>query len=775
MPRRLTINDVKNRVEKYGYFLVDGQTYKNNTQKLKVFDAQLNKYIKLSLKDMQYRIKRDKRGEFDYNSILPIDNSAQQQQVGIGGSLNTSGPTSSIQRWINHMSNSNGQSFTSLTNAEQIALFNKYTALMRQFSRNQHFRINFKSGDISEKQQLMVLVSALKEYISKRPKKMIRLETRDSDGNVSFNTLNADTLNYFIDLLADKPKQEMVDSINNIYDDYNDWQIIDIYFEDRKKPAGGYFPYLNETSLDLSIYGIFHKLKPKNYENNCFLQALINSNLFNKDELNLVANSMNTRLIKVEDLDDLSEALNCKFTIRIGNDNDDKTKAIVFKPTNIKRDITLILYMNHFMLYKPIIVSEYYLKNFRELDRKYRNDPERFSIMNEEGKKSKSPMSLIKLIKLAIKYKAFAYIPIEKQFQLTKLYKHIHCLKFDDIIDAYFKPIIIKDRNDKQMEYMNIMNHNDGYKLFVSHIPKEQLSMYYDKLQSIINSLGLHINVRNYLSFPELMEKLMYEYGCLDNVMKICGPIADTIRNSLSFPTPHTNDNKPLYSNKKLYYIDLNGAYLSVIDGIPTGIPDKDMKFSSKNTKIKELLDRLYKIRLELKEKDPVLANCIKFMSNSSWGLSIRSNKRFEKTKTKNLNDNMDFIVEINKDFVKYIKSLNVHYTYPQFAREVLHNFENKINEVVSHVKKVYYYNVDALLIDEEDYHKLERLGYIGNELGQFKVEHIFKEIAIKSPRQYMAILSDNTIFNHTGRDNDYLMFKEGVLSSPATTKELEE
>ena len=291
MPRRLTINDVKNRVEKYGYFLVDGQTYKNNTQKLKVFDAQLNKYIKLSLKDMQYRIKRDKRGEFDYNSILPIDNSAQQQQVGIGGS----------QRWINHMSNSHGQSFTSLTNAEQIALFNKYTALMRQFSRNQHFRINFKSGDISEKQQLMVLVSALKEYISKRPKKMIRLETRDSDGNVSFNTLNADTLNYFIDLLADKPKQEMVDSINNIYDDYNDWQTIDIYFEDRKKPAGGYFPYLNETSLDLSIYGIFHKLKPKNYENNCFLQALINSNLFNKDELNLVANSMNTRLIKVED------------------------------------------------------------------------------------------------------------------------------------------------------------------------------------------------------------------------------------------------------------------------------------------------------------------------------------------------------------------------------------------------------------------------------------------------------------------------------------------
>ena len=833
MPRRLTINDVKNKIEKFGFFIVDGQTYKNNTQKLKMFDAQLNKYVKLSLKDVQYRIKRDKRGEFDYMNILPPTASSLNTSNDPTTSLNTSGPTSSMQRWINRMSSLRGpgemnQYFNRLSNAEKTAMFTKFNDLMRQFARNQHFRINFKSGDITEKQQLFVLIEALKEYIKKRPKKMIRIESRDSTGSVNFNTLNVDTLNYFTDLLADKPKQEMVDSFNDIYDDYNDWQTVDIYFQDRKKPAGGFFPYINETSFDLSIFGIYHKVKPKNYENNCFLQALINSKLFSKDELNLVSNCMNTRLIKVEDLNDLSEALNCKFTIRIPNDgvaqwnikkegneymsNEPvktqsaqrylkkpkeeyiKTKAIVFKPKSTKsemREITLILFMNHFMLYKPIIVSEYYLKNFKEIDVKYKDDPERFQIINQEGKKSKAHMSLIKFIKLAIQYKAFTFIPLEKQFQLTKLYKHIHTLKFDDVIDAYFKPIEIKDRNDKQMEYMNKMNNNDGYKLFASHIPREQLPMYYDKLQSLINSLGVHVNVRNYLSFPELMEKVMYEYGCFENVMKICGPIADSIRNSLSFPSPHTNDGKPFYSNKKLYYIDLNGAYLSVIDGIPTGIPDKDMNFTGKNTKIKELLERLYKIRLELKSSgpggkekrsDPILANCIKFMSNSSWGLSIRTNKRFEKTKIrsglkegnlKNMNDNMDFVVEFNKDFVKYIKSLNVHYSYPQFAREVLRNFNNKISEVISHVKKVYYYNVDALLIDEEDYHKLEQLGYIGNELGQFKIEHIFKEIAIKSPRQYMAVYNDG-IFNHTGRDNDYQTFKEGVLSSPDTTKELQ-
>ena len=40
MPRKLSINDVKNRIEKYGFFIPDGQVYKNNSTKIRVFDAQ---------------------------------------------------------------------------------------------------------------------------------------------------------------------------------------------------------------------------------------------------------------------------------------------------------------------------------------------------------------------------------------------------------------------------------------------------------------------------------------------------------------------------------------------------------------------------------------------------------------------------------------------------------------------------------------------------------------------------------------------------------------
>ena len=63
----------------------------------------------------------------------------------------------------------------------------------------------------------------------------------------------------------------------------------------------------------------------------------------------------------------------------------------------------------------------------------------------------------------------------------------------------------------------------------------------------------------------------------------------------------------------------------------------------------------------------------------------------------------------------------------------------------------------------EEDFHKLEQLGYIGNNLGQFKIEHIFTEIAIKSSRVYMATLDNGEIFNHSFGKKDYKTFVQDV------------
>ena len=128
-------------------------------------------------------------------------------------------------------------------------------------------------------------------------------------------------------------------------------------------------------------------------------------------------------------------------------------------------------------------------------------------------------------------------------------------------------------------------------------------------------------------------------------------------------------------------------------------------------------------------------------------------------------------LIEFNDEFITTVKGISVNYSYPQFAQQVLSNFHNKINEIENIVKKIYYYNIDAVLIDEEDYNKLCSLNYIGNELGQFKIEHIFNEIGILSARKYMAKTINGEIINHTTNKNkNYEEFIKEILSSPDTT-----
>ena len=78
---------------------------------------------------------------------------------------------------------------------------------------------------------------------------MIRIESRDSTGSVNFNTLNVDTLNYFTDLLNDKPKTEFADSTSELFDSYNDWVSIDLEFNINLKQHGGFFPFINKSSF----------------------------------------------------------------------------------------------------------------------------------------------------------------------------------------------------------------------------------------------------------------------------------------------------------------------------------------------------------------------------------------------------------------------------------------------------------------------------------------------------------------------------------------------
>ena len=175
-----------------------------------------------------------------------------------------------------------------------------------------------------------------------------------------------------------------------------------------------------------------------------------------------------------------------------------------------------------------------------------------------------------------------------------------------------------------------------------------------------------------------------------------------------------------------------------------------------------------------MKESNPILSKCLKLLLTSCWGSSIKKNRIFKTVKPKDKDNfiasHINFIVEHDGSIVKMIKSISFQYSYPQFAREVLNNYNNKMNEIRK-ICKIYYENIDAILIDENDYNKLVALGYIGNELGKFKIEHIFTEIAIKSSRKFVATLEDGAKLIHCPKkDIDYNEFVNDVKNNEYTT-----
>ena len=100
---------------------------------------------------------------------------------------------------------------------------------------------------------------------------------------------------------------------------------------------------------------------------------------------------------------------------------------------------------------------------------------------------------------------------------------------------------------------------------------------------------------------------------------------------------------------------------------------------------------------------------------------------------------------EETKGFVHSKQSFSPDYNVVQFGFDILKNYNDFMNKIKQKVT-VIYENIDAILISEKDFRKLESEGYIGNNLGQFKIEHVFKSFEYISPRKWRGIELNDSI-----------------------------
>ncbi|KAI5542475.1 hypothetical protein TVAGG3_0070690, partial [Trichomonas vaginalis G3] len=100
----------------------------------------------------------------------------------------------------------------------------------------------------------------------------------------------------------------------------------------------------------------------------------------------------------------------------------------------------------------------------------------------------------------------------------------------------------------------------------------------------------------------------------------------------------------------------------------------------------------------------------LKLLMNSTWGYSI---KKPQEMKSKHYEKVDNFVERFSPFVLKYeftqgqsglvttLKPIVEHWSYPQFAKAVLDNYNKFFSEVKSKVK-VYYENIDALMTNEE-------------------------------------------------------------------------
>ena len=776
MPKRLTKEEVENQINAFGYFFTPNTVYINSKTKMELYDAQQNRTIMITYNQIKYRKRTGQRSEYDIFNVLndiTVLHPQQQQQSSTG-----------FDRFCNKLRDYS--IFDGLTDSQKQVAYTKYQNMCRRFGRKVDFELVFNGSSGLPNDLIIFIITQALKAVKNRMNKRIQLKVKYDDDSYHWFSLSYDTINYFESLLLDQVPQEVTDSTSNMFESFATWKSLEVKFKDSIK-AGGFFPFINKLKhLDLSQFGIFNEIDYSNYKNNCLIEALIHSNKFNDEQINLIKSSVYTRVISLDYIQKICDLMKCNITIRIPEESSNKTSAKIFKGSKIQTksskpvsnvNIVMFLYMDHFMVNNELFMQEYYIANHVELDNKYPNDETRFDIINENGDKKHQKMTIVRLIKCLRKYQLLEPIPESEQCEIAKRYNHFEYYP-NQLIDEYFRPIALKTKSDKQCQFLSNKFGTDGYFMFGEHIDdKCRLDKLYNDLQTIVDTLGVSVNVRNYVKFSELMRKIMFEFGCFENVYEIANPLSNVIRNQLVFPKPHTADGNKFYSNKKLYYLDLNSAYLSVIEGIPTGKCSIEGNFNGElNTRIKDLILKLYKIRQAVKGINPTLARCIKLMSTSCWGSSITKNRLFKTVKSKNpevlIDKNINTVIEYDDSIIRMIKSVTFNYSYPQFAREVLNNYHKKLNEIRS-ICEIYYENIDAILINEEDFKKLQERGYIGNELGQFKIEHVFKEIAIQSSRKFVGTLEDGSKFIHLLNKDDsiYDSFVNDIKNSNYTTR----
>ena len=750
MPRKLNTNFVRRRFNEYGYRVPENFNYVNNITHIRVYDEYNNCYENITYKMLTYRINHGRPSRNDTES----------------------------QEFITQLMNMPLSQETPRTDKNQ-----NINSLVKKLLKEKTFILNFENNEPGSKEHINALYTLLNALKIAAPKidKDIRMTIETKYNEISYAHVNQNTIDV-LEYLLEYNDFNLSDSNDVLVFNINDYKQITFEFIDFKKGkriTAAFFPYYNISDIDLSSYGIYHKDEWANPES-CLITAFRSSGILDENEMNLLTSFIKTKSVPREELKNIAETFKTHIICKVHYDEKTSTREFgkEYERAKRSRERKIKLHIlsldqntqGHYILDKDVNVTPFYIKHYEQInsDVRFKNHPRKHMLKRFDDNKhdplglrperpygsyefDKKPCNIIKVIKTMIDNKLL--IPMTNNEIRIQKFSEGNSWALPAAPFGAFRLIHVKDKQNL-LSVLNMPKQTKGAYLFGYDPEDDEINSRLDELQNVINQLNLrhHVNVRLYYKFSELMQKIMFEYGCLDNVYELTGTIQQKIISSLKPLFPKTIWNKELIKGT-LYYIDQAGAYMSSVKSIPAGVSDDDGNFKTENTKIKELIEKLYEFRINAKNNgNDKLATTLKFMMNSCWGYSMKKPKlikhKFVKDVNKYIETYAPYVVKYNNNYVDTIKPYVENYSYPQFARSVLTNFNSKMKELSNKVN-ILYSKVDSALITEEDYLKLKKDGMIGNCLGQFKVEHVFTQFYAKSAEQWIGKNIDGTYHYH--------------------------
>jgi len=210
--------------------------------------------------------------------------------------------------------------------------------------------------------------------------------------------------------------------------------------------GGAMFPYiLLDNELDLDRYGIYSKIDSKNYNENCLIKSLRNSNQISETKIEKIKIMLKTREIPKRKLKEIANKLNICLSIKQIN------KDIEYHGDKKNKQIKLGLIENHyFIIDKETNITSYSLKNYFDNEFRQKKDWKQF-IKKDERNKNRF-IDSFNLIKYLIENKEKFLKPISN---CNELYKTSFYDKFEiDNLNSF------DDDNFKDIEYIE----KDDYK-----------------------------------------------------------------------------------------------------------------------------------------------------------------------------------------------------------------------------------------------------------------------------------------------------------------------